>query len=246
MKQNIYDNPEFFQKYKAIRERANNYNNLLEQPNFLRLMPDVRDKMVLDIGCGMGDFAANCIEKGAAQVKGIDISKNMIDLAKSKNVHHQLQFQNIAFEDLQLADGSVDVICSSLVFHYIADFAALVNKIGHVLAPDGILLFSIEHPIVTANKGHADWILDEHGQILHYALDRYQQEGKRTQSWLVDDVITYHRTVSTIINTLIANHIQIEQIVEPVPTDEAVQLYPTLKKQMKCPAFLIVKGRKMI
>ena len=97
MKQNIYDNPEFFQKYKAIRERANNYNNLLEQPNFLCLMPDVKDKMVLDIGCGMGDFAASCLQKGAAQVKGIDISKNMIDLAKSKHVYPQLQFQHIAF-----------------------------------------------------------------------------------------------------------------------------------------------------
>lgn len=245
MKQNIYDNPEFFQKYKAIRERANNYNNLLEQPNFLRLMPDVKDKVVLDIGCGMGDFAASCIEKGAAQVKGIDISKNMIDLAKSKHVHHQLQFQHIAFEDLQLADGSIDVICSSLAFHYIADFTALVNKIGRALAPNGILLFSIEHPMVTANKGHADWILNQHGQILHYALDHYQEEGKRTHSWLVDDVITYHRTLSTIINTMIANWIQIEQIVEPIPTDEAMQLLPTLDKQMKCPAFLIVKGKKI-
>lgn len=37
MKQNIYDNPEFFNQYKALRQRPTNYNRLLEQPTMKSL-----------------------------------------------------------------------------------------------------------------------------------------------------------------------------------------------------------------
>lgn len=82
MKQNIYDNDTFFEKYQEIRARENNYNNLLEQPNFFSLIPNLENKVVLDIGCGMGNFAAYCISQGAKHVTGIDISSNMIAHAK--------------------------------------------------------------------------------------------------------------------------------------------------------------------
>ena len=87
MKQNIYDNDTFFGKYQEIRARENNYNNLLEQPNFFTLLPSLQNKIVLDIGCGIGDFAAYCIHQGAKQVTGIDISSNMITHAKKRHIH---------------------------------------------------------------------------------------------------------------------------------------------------------------
>lgn len=86
MKQNIYDNNKFFQQYEAIRARENNYNNLLEQPNFFTQIPNLKDKVVLDIGCGMGDFAAYCINQGAKHVTGIDISSNY-DYCRKKTTY---------------------------------------------------------------------------------------------------------------------------------------------------------------
>ncbi|WP_268638794.1 class I SAM-dependent methyltransferase [Lysinibacillus xylanilyticus] len=85
MKQNIYDNNTFFEKYQEIRAREYNYNNLLEQPNFFTLIPPLKYKVVLDIGCGMGDFAAYCISQGAKHVTGIDISSNMVANAKKRH-----------------------------------------------------------------------------------------------------------------------------------------------------------------
>ncbi|WP_339194898.1 hypothetical protein MKY27_10315 [Solibacillus sp. FSL R5-0449] len=56
----------------------------------------------------------------------------------------------------------------------------------------------------------------------------------------------YHRTIGTIINSLIINGLQIEKIVEPMPTDEAIELLPSLQKEQHRPSFLIVKARKTI
>jgi ubiquinone/menaquinone biosynthesis C-methylase UbiE len=245
MKQNIYDNNEFFKKYEAIRARENNYNNLLEQPNFRANIPDLHGSSVLDIGCGTGDFAAFCLSQGAASVHGIDISQNMITTAQEKYNDVRLTFQQIAFEDAIMRAESIDFISSSLAFHYMADYNTIIQKISQILRKEGVLLFSTEHPIMTANKGYTDWIESDDGQVLHYAIDRYQEEGVRTQSWLVKDVLMYHRTLSTIVNTLIKNGLQIEKIIEPIPSEDAVQKLPSLAKQFRAPAFLIVRAKKV-
>lgn len=245
MKQNIYDNNKFFQQYQAIRARENNYNNLLEQPNFFTLIPPLKDKVVLDIGCGMGDFTAYCISQGAKHVTGIDISFNMIANAKERHIHDCLTFEQVAFEDMTVPNGSIDFVSSSLAFHYIADFQLLIKKISTALFEGGILLFSINHPIVAANKGKESWITDQEGNLLHYAVDNYQDEGLRTQNWLVDNVMMYHRTMSTILNTLIESGLQIEKIIEPIPTNEAVCNLPSLNKEFRRPSFLIVRAKKV-
>ncbi|MEO4055010.1 class I SAM-dependent methyltransferase [Solibacillus sp. CAU 1738] len=245
MKQNIYDNNEFFQKYQALRARENNYNRLLEQPNFQALVPDLMERNVLDIGCGSGDFAAFCLSKGASNVKGIDISQNMITAAEEKYSHARLQFEQVAFEDAEVIEGSIDFISSSLAFHYFADFDALIKKISTALCTNGTLLFSMEHPIVTANKEMDSWICDTQGNYLYYALDNYHEEGYRTQTWLVDGVVMYHRTLSTIINTLVINGLQIEKILEPIPTLEATRKLPSIAKEIRRPSFLIIRAKKL-
>ncbi len=244
VKQNIYDNAEFFQQYESIREREYNYNNLLEQPNFLTLVPDLKEKVVLDIGCGMGDFAASCIKQGAKKVTGIDISSNMIMTANRRYKKDNLHFQNCSIENFIADEGSVDFISSSLAFHYIERFDELVQKISKTLKEDGILLFSIEHPFVTANKGFKDRVVDSEGKIQHFVLDHYHNEGLRSQNWLVENVITYHRTFSTIINTLTDHDLIVQRIIEPLPTAEAMRKLPGLKKETRRPPFLIVRAKK--
>lgn len=244
MKQNVYDQEVFYKGYKAIRERAYNYNNLLEQPALSALMPDVRGKVVLDIGCGAGDFAAKCVRGGAVRVIGIDISANMINEASSKYMDARLEFIQAAFEDVELERSSIDIVVSSLAFHYIADFRAVMEKVSTVLRDGGDIVFSCEHPIVTANIGGEDWVLDGAGAIRHFAVDRYQDEGVRTLTWIVEGVVKYHRSMSMIVNTMVECGLMVERLVEPIPTEEAVALLPTLVKEFRRPSFLIVKGRK--
>lgn len=246
MKQNIYDNALFFKGYEEIRKRKFNYNNLLERPNFLALMPDIRGKILLDLGCGKGEFANDCVINGAQHVDAVDISGNMIKAAKERFRSDRIHLQQIPIEDILLQESYYHLITSALALHYVADFEGVTKKVSRALCPEGVFLFSIEHPISTANKGGEQWILNEMGAISHFAVDRYRDEGKRTQNWLVDNVVMYHRTLETIINTLICNGLQIEKIVEPMPTDEAIELLPSLQKELHRPSFLIVKARKTV
>src|SRR5579871_2669217 len=163
MAQNIYDNPTFFAGYKHLRETASGLNEVLEQPALRALLPDLAEISVLDLGCGMGQFARYCIDRGAAQVVGVDVSERMLEVARSENAHPQIDYLRAALEDLQLPEARFDLVVSSLTLHYVEDYAGLVRKVHGWLRPGGAFLFSVEHPISTAYKPMQGWIKDAQG-----------------------------------------------------------------------------------
>ncbi|MFJ6210271.1 class I SAM-dependent methyltransferase [Lysinibacillus sp. NPDC092081] len=245
MKQNIYDHLEFFRQYQKLRQGPNNFNNLLEQPALKSLLPNLSNLQMLDIGCGMGEFAYYCIENNAQHVTAIDVSENMLAIAQHEHAHPQIDYYLQAIEDYHAAPNSFDCITSSLSLHYIKDFSAVIGKIAKMLRPGSILVFSVEHPIVTARKTMEDnWLYDGSGNRSHFAIDDYQDEGLRERTWFVDGVVKYHRSISTIINTLIAHGLTIEKVLEPLPDSEAIQKLPSLEKEHRRPSFLLIRARK--
>ncbi|WP_251025494.1 bifunctional 2-polyprenyl-6-hydroxyphenol methylase/3-demethylubiquinol 3-O-methyltransferase UbiG [Bacillus sp. ISL-57] len=245
MKQNIYDHPEFFQSYRNLRESESNYNDLLEQPTLRDMLPELKNKIVLDVGCGMGDFAKYCVKEQAREVVGIDISKKMIQVAQQRNSHERINYVNIALEDLQIKQHEFDVVVSSLALHYIRDYDVVIKKINCCLKKMGVFLFSIEHPIVTARRNMDNWIVDKENNRSHYAVDHYQDEGERRQHWYIDGIVKYHRTFSTLINELILNGFQIEQVIEPIPDKKALNSLPKIINEMRKPSFMIIRAKKV-
>lgn len=73
MKQNIYDRPEFFEGYMNLRKGEQGLNGVLEQPTLRSLLPNLPGLRILDLGCGVGSFAAYALERGTSSFVGVDI-----------------------------------------------------------------------------------------------------------------------------------------------------------------------------
>lgn len=244
LKQNIYDNPTFFNEYKKLRESGITYNDFIEQPAVKSAISCLEGKTVLDLGCGTGEFVRYCLENKASYVLGVDISKKMIEQAKIKTENGKADFICAPIEDINITDQKFDVIISSLAIHYIEDYDGLINKVRNLLNYDGVFIFSTEHPIVTARKEMDNWIKDGEGNKLYWALDDYHEEGKREQHWYIEGVIKYHRTISTLVNTLITNGFKIEEIQEPQSTSEGLNKMPKLVNEKRRPSFIVIKAQK--
>jgi SAM-dependent methyltransferase len=109
------------------------------------LLGDVRDKTVLDLGCGSGEEVVPLVQRGA-QVVGIDISPDLIAVARQRldkyGVHADVRVGS-AYET-GLPDASVDVVfCMSLLHHLEID--RVKREIIRLLKPHG--LFILEEPI---------------------------------------------------------------------------------------------------
>ncbi|WP_249872840.1 class I SAM-dependent methyltransferase [Oceanobacillus saliphilus] len=245
MKQNIYENPVFFKEYISLRESGVTYNDFIEQPAIKSAISTLTKKSILDLGCGTGHFARYCIDKGASKVTGVDISRNMIDRAKIENSHEKIEYICTPIEELELHNQKFDLIISSLAIHYIEDYSKLIVKIRSLLNKNGEFIFSTEHPIATARNEVNNWVKDENGNKLHWALDSYQEEGKREHNWYVDGVVIYHRTISTLMNTLIDNGFSIEKVIEPQSIPSGLDKMPKLVNEERRPSFIVIKSRRL-
>ena len=242
--QNIYDNETFFDGYKKIRENEANANNLFEIPALFSMLPDLKDKTILDLGCGFGEHCKRFVESGAKKVIGIDISEKMLEIAKQENADSKITYINMPMENISQLNEKFDIVVSSLAFHYVQDFSGVVKNIYDMLNENGVFLFSQENPLCTCFSGGNRWTKDENGNKLYINLSNYGIEGERESTWFVDNVKKYHRTFSTIINTLIETGFTIEKMIEPLPTEDLLKKYPEYKDLFHKPDFLLVKVRK--
>lgn len=243
-KQNIYDNETFFEGYKRIRENEANANNLFEIPALFSLLPDLQGKKIIDLGCGFGEHCVQYVRDGAAKVVGIDISEKMLEVAKKENSNPNLTYINMPMENISEIDETFDVAISSLALHYIEDFDTLAKDVYDRLEANGVFVFSQENPINTCFSGGDRWTRDDNGRKLHVNLANYSVEGERESRWFVDGVKKYHRTFSTIVNTLIEAGFTIEKMIEPAPTPELLEKYPDYEDLYHKPDFLLIKARK--
>lgn len=83
-------------------------------------------------------------------------------------------------EEVTLPPATIDVVLSSLAFHYVATFETLIKSISVWLKPGGVLVFSVEHPVYTA-EGSQDWQYDRQGEssISQSIITIMKASGKR-------------------------------------------------------------------
>lgn len=242
--QNIYDNETFFNGYKKLRTNENNANNLFETPALFSLLADLEGKVILDLGCGYGDHCAEFIRQGATKVVGVDISSKMLAVAEEENSHPRITYLNIPMERIDELDETFDIVVSSLALHYVEDFQGVVKNVFTLLKPNGFFIFSQENPLTTCFSSGSRWTRDEQGNKIYANISNYSTDGERQSVWFVDDVKKYHRTFSSIVNTLVDAGFIIEKMIEPIPTAEMLEQYPDYKDLLHKPDFLLVKAKR--
>ncbi|MFD1204612.1 class I SAM-dependent methyltransferase [Sporosarcina contaminans] len=243
MKQNKYDDPNFFLAYEQMARSVKGLEGAGEWHMLKELIPDLKNKTVLDLGCGFGWHCRYAREQQANFVVGVDISEKMIQRAIKMTNDLLISYIQSSIEDIDFQDSQFDVVISSLAFHYVESFQAICKKVYDYLKPGGSFVFSVEHPIFTSRK-EQDWHYDEQGNRLHWPVDNYQIEGIRETLFLNEDVTKYHRTFATYINDLIDAGFMVRAVKESFPSNEMLKGNPELEDENRRPMFLMILAEK--
>jgi len=243
MKENKYDDDNFFNKYKDMDRSKKGLEGAGEWHELKKMLPDFEGKRVLDLGCGFGWHCRYAIENGAKLAVGVDISQRMLDEAKNKTNDSNVQYICMPIEDIDFQDNSFDVVISSLALHYIKSFENILDKVDRCIPSGGEFIFSVEHPIFTAS-GEQDWYYDDEGNTIHWPVDRYFYEGSRRAKFLGEEVIKYHKTLTTYINCLINSGFEITGVTEPKPEERMLEKVPGMLEELRRPMMLIISSRK--
>jgi len=242
MAQNIYDNDEFFAGYARLPRSVAGLEGAPEWPSLRALLPDLRGRRVLDLGCGYGWFCRWARGAGAAAVLGIELSEKMLARARADTSDAAITYQQTDMESLTLPSDAFDLAYSSLALHYVENLNRLMSRVYRSLVPGGSLVFSAEHPIYTA-PAEPKWSLDAAGHKI-WPVDHYLDEGPRSTVWLAPGVIKQHRTIATTVNLLLRAGFGISHLEEWGPSDEQIRAQPSLADERQRPPFLIVAAKK--
>lgn len=116
-----------------------------ENPRFWRRfggIPDLKNKTVLDVGCGHGSMCVYMALAGAKKVVGMDINSELIDFANENikenypELQDKIKFLNISLEDYE-EDTVFDYIISKSSFEHVINLKQMMDEITKRLKVGG-------------------------------------------------------------------------------------------------------------
>lgn len=246
MSYNNYSN-QWQNKRKSGRHYAHDF---LEKPAIYSYLNDLKDKKILCLGCGDGQECDVIIQKGAKKVVGVDSSLYLIEGAKFSYDNPKIEFLCSKLEDLDFPKNSFDLIFSSLTLHYIKDWESLFKNLNKWLTKNGKIVFSTHHPLkwgsqTTRSKDFNKFMIgyqksknpDFKDQIFG---DYHTFRPIKDKFFGELEVVYYHRSISKMIQEIIAGGFKILDFSEPLPLPESQKLIPDFfEVYSKIPLFAI-------
>lgn len=236
-----WDDPGAVGRYVNIqRSRADN----LEWPAIEALLPKMSGTEVLDLGAGPGDFAAWAASAGVRLVTAVDRSPAMQQYAVP---HSAVRWLNRDIESLELDSERFDCIVSLRTLHYIRSYPDLAQRLYRWLAPNGALILSVEHPIMSANTQDG-WLTREAASVDRaWPIDDYLSVGSRVRRQRDGLGVTiWHRPVSAYIMPLIESGFTIRALLEPQYNVTGQREQPAAAEDnRRRPNLLVVRADKL-
>jgi SAM-dependent methyltransferase len=133
---------------------------------------------VLELGCGTGTYTDCCLDAGAKEYTGVDLSAGMLARARAKFPEARAKFYRTPLEEFSAQGGGrFEIIFSFSFLHHLPDLAQGLAAIRNLLTPDGVYVAmhevnTMRHPARLEN-------LDARLQILYGAFGYHGWSLKR-------------------------------------------------------------------
>lgn len=237
--------------YEEFTSGPDSYAESIEWPCLRAMLPPLEGARVLDLGCGSGRYAFALEEAGAGSVVGMDISGAMLSLAKEKARRRSsrarfLQGDIRRFQEA--APGPFDLIFSATATHYIDDLPALFAGVAQALDEGGQALFSLMHPVYTAQYPirHGDELPTDEEWSVRY-LDK--SERGYVQPWIEYNAemenflsTSYHHTFSDYMEAVVGAGLKLDKMAEPAPPPSWRRRMPgRYQAFIETPSYLIMR-----
>lgn len=209
--------------------------NVLNGP-LLELVGAVRDRRVLDAGCGQG-YLSRILASRGAEVVGVEPTETMADYARAIEAERRQGIRYVQADLCQLPDlgGPFDVVVASMVLPTIPDWTDAMRACVEALRPGGRFVFTVNHPCF--EQLWSTW--RQHGE---YRTSEYLAEYDIHGAVATDR----HHTLSTYLNALIGLGCHLTAVAEPGLDPAIAADGPAgIEAYVHLPNFLVVAAERL-
>lgn len=131
-------------------EWVRTYEQTVQDAMDLRLLERLRTvdwsapRVVLDLACGTGRIGAWLAPRCPAAIDGVDLTPEMLAVARSKGIYRALSLADVATTGLPAA--TYDLCLQSLADEHLPDLLPLYREVGRVTRPAGCFVLVGFHP----------------------------------------------------------------------------------------------------
>jgi len=213
-------------------------------PVVLEILGNVKNKNILDLACGQGYFSKILADKGA-RVAGVDISENLISIAKEKFESPNIQFLVRDGSNLEgIKDNQFEAVVCNMSFHDIKNVAETIDEIARVIQISGKLIFSIPHPWTHMGKSVKE------NRNYYLRLEKYKSELEiPNKLYGKEGIVSFHRSLEFYVNKLTQHKFEITNFVEICKEHskgERITDKDYLEFKREFPSFLVVGATKRL
>lgn len=125
-----------------------NYAGISILKSFDELLPDLRNKSILDIGCGIGMYFPFFYQKGAVELVGVDVGENLLAMARKLCPYTKAVLSSA--DALPFSNECFDVIISMGLLEHFSDPQPVLKEWVRCLKRGGTLIIetpNMQNPI---------------------------------------------------------------------------------------------------
>jgi ubiquinone/menaquinone biosynthesis C-methylase UbiE len=124
------------------------FHKFVMHPQTIDLLGDVSGLTGADLGCGNGILVNKIINSGASSMFAVDISQNMLNIAKSNNKSGDVHYIQADLSiELPIPDKICDFVTQLMLLHTLKDVTKVILETHRVLKEGGELILVMPHPV---------------------------------------------------------------------------------------------------
>ena len=232
---NIYN--KYAKEYSKSMLEGRFYNDCIEIPAIKKIIKNVKGKKLLDVGCAIGTHS-KIFENRGAKIYGIDISEEMVKIAKSRVPKGNFKVADMT--SLPFENGVFDIVFYGLSIHYVKNIDIVLKEAYRVLKKDGRLIISTHNPCTTGQKRKT--ICGKRFFFMDNYFDTTREQWEMVPGMLIKN---YTRTIEGLFNPIINAEFLITHITEPKPIPKSKRIDPVhYEYTTKRPSFIIIEAKK--
>lgn len=169
--------------YDDLLETGSSYQKDVILPDLKGVLSIKKGDRILDLACGQG-FFSRAFRALGAEVVGVDISHELIDIAKNyekqetSNGGGEIKYFTSPSHKLEfIPSESIDKVTIVLALQNIEEVAGTFKECFRILKRGGSLVVVLNHPAFRIPK-ETSWGFDEGNNIQYRRVDRYMSEFK--------------------------------------------------------------------
>ena len=226
-------------------DKGEAYKQYVLDPIMFELVGELRNKVIIELGCGNGYLAPKFLAQRPKRVTMLDISEHNLKNARAKCKEPNVVFlRQDATEPWAVSTESTDVVYSNMMLNEVEDIMAPINETFRVLNSGGRFVFSVTHPAwdlyvyAQEKAGKPSTKIKNVGGYFERGFSAFVMGGRQNHQQAFE-VEHYHHTIADYFDRLVEAGFSVQRLVEPELTQELLLEHPRFAEYVDNPIGLV-------